>query len=628
MESLAPEYRVITQCYPNLCFCIQQSPTDVVTQLKPYGLLAPEDWTFITSAQNNDKKAMRIVDVVLNQTQLDSQVFHSFVSALEAAGSWTSPIVHQLKHELAQKTREKLAKHISPPKSLLPDLSTAVSRVRDTEQEVQAKGKLVEKQVNAKFQEVHDILEQCKARVLRKSKDIIERKIENLSAQEKGLEKSVEGVQRLVDFVECKLENASDEELITMQDQIMSRIEQDAEVVRRGKEAASADPVENVDFGVKMYFSEDVEKLCESNVSVFDGRVDPLKCTVEGDATSFAEVNVSSSFILNTNQPDCALKSEVILASLVDQTSPTEAVPVKRGLYSIEYTPKVRGRHHLQISVDGQPIPGSPFSVYVRNPPTKLDKPARVIGYVTESRYVAFNSAEEMIVTRCKKDALILNKKGEKLHTICKSKHNFGNVRGVALDKDDNIYVSDSDNHCVYKLDKYGNQLKKKFGKKGRGREEFNWPRGVAVAGDRVLVCDRRNNRVQVLTTELEPVRSFGSQGTGHGEFREPEDIAVDSEGMLYVSDHCNNRIQVFTGDGQFVDSIGKQGMLQKPEGVCVDANFVYAVELDSKRVCVFTKDDQFKASFCESQISEAHGVSVDSDGFVYLCSPECILVF
>ena len=99
MESHSPEhYRsTLTQCYPKLCSCIQQSPTDVATQLRPYEILAPEDWTFITNPHNtNDKKAMRIVDAVLIQVQHDSQVFHSFVSALGAAGFWTKGTILKL----------------------------------------------------------------------------------------------------------------------------------------------------------------------------------------------------------------------------------------------------------------------------------------------------------------------------------------------------------------------------------------------------------------------------------------------------------------------------------------------------------------------------------------------------
>ena len=41
----------------------------------------------------------------------------------------------------------------------------------------------------------------------------------------------------------------------------------------------------------------------------------------------------------------------------------------------------------------------------------------------------------------------------------------------------------------MYKFNKSG-ELLKRFGKKGSGLGEFSNPRGVAVAGDRVFVCD------------------------------------------------------------------------------------------------------------------------------------------
>ena len=257
----------------------------------------------------------------------------------------------------APETRKKLAEHLSPLKNLLPDLSTAVSRARDTKQEIQAEGKLVEKQVNTKFQELHDILEQCKARVLRESRDIVKRKTEKLTVQEKGLELSVGCVQSLVDFVEGALENASDEELITMQEQVVSRI--DCEVAKRGKEAASADPVEKIDFGVEMFVSEDLKKLCETNVVAWKGN---SKSSLLGEGMKIAEANKSTRLTLLSSHDGNQQNIGITLISTADQSShKLEAVPVNKGVYSIDYIPKVRGRHHLQISVDGQPITGAPF---------------------------------------------------------------------------------------------------------------------------------------------------------------------------------------------------------------------------------------------------------------------------
>ena len=509
----------------------------------------------------------------------------------------------------APETRKKLAEHLSPLKNLLPDLSTAVNRVRATKQEIQAEGKLVEKQVNDKFQELHDILEQCKARVLKNVHDIGERKMEQLTVQEKGLDLSVGCVQSLVDFVERTLENASDEELITMQEQVVSRV--DAEVVKRGKEAASADPVEKADFGVEVFVSEDLKKLCESNVVVYEDT--PV---VSGEGIKIAEVDKSAKLSLvfpSTQQKPPVIRAT--LKSLVDQTSlQLETVPVKKGVYSIEYIPKVRGRRHLQISVDGHPITGSPFSVSVRIPPTKLDKPVRKIQGI-DPWFLTMNSSNEVIVSDSGQDVVIMNKVGKQLRSISKSQHGLKSVRGVAVDKDDNIYVSDSVNNCVYKFNKNG-ELLERVGKKGRGPGEFNSPRGVAVAGDRVFVCEYDNNRVQVLTRELQPVKQFGSLGSGDGQFKRPESIAVDSEGMLYVSDYGNHRVQVFTRNGQFVYSFGKkgsgQGELNSPTGVCVDASYVYVADHGNDCVCVFTKGGQFYRSCGEGHLTNPFGVFVD----------------
>ncbi|XP_064396629.1 E3 ubiquitin-protein ligase TRIM71-like [Halichondria panicea] len=450
--------------------------------------------------------------------------------------------------------------------------------------------------------------------------------MEKLTVQEKGLDLSLGTAQSLIDFVECTLENASDEELITMQEQVVSRI--DAEVVKRGKEAANPDPVEKDDFGVKVFVCEDLKKLCENNIIVHEGK--PI---VKGNGIKTAEVDKYAR--LNVYISSKQGKPQAVLKSLVDQsTQQLQAVPVRGEVYSVEYTPRVRGRHHLLISVDDQPIPGSPFSVFIKIPPTKLDKPVRVIRRINEPRYMAFNSSDELIVTNYSGDVLVFDKKGKQIRSISKSKHGFVGISGVAVDKEDNIYVCDSSKHCVYKFNKRGDLLKR-FGTKGRGPKELNFPRGIAVAGDQVFVCDQNNHRVQVLTTELEPVKQIGSEGTGNEHFNCPEDVAVDNKQMMYVTDCYNHRVQVLTMDGRFIRSIGKkrsgQGDLSTPRGVCVTGfvcHWFYIVDYYNGCVSVFTKDCQFVTSFGNGHITNLFGVTVDTDGFVYACSDGSVVIF
>ncbi len=145
-----------------------------------------------------------------------------------------------------------------------------------------------------------------------------------------------------------------------------------------------------------------------------------------------------------------------------------------------------------------------------------------------------------------------------------------------------------------------------------------------------MFVCDRDNHRVQVLTTELEPVKQIGSLATGNEHFNEPEDVAMDEQ-MVYVTDCCNHRVQVLTMDGRFIHSIEKkgsgQGDLFYPQGLCV-TGFVYVAEFNSNRVSVFTKDGQFVTSFGNGHITIPCGVAVDSDGFVYVCNNGSVVIF
>ena len=366
-------------------------------------------------------------------------------------------------------TSEKLTEHLSPLKNLLPDLSTAVNQVKGTKQKIQAQKELTERQVNAKFQELHDILDRCKVRVLRESSALADSKMKELTVQEKGLDLSLGIAQNLIDFVERSLENASDEKLIMMHI--------DAEVMKRKKEAASLDPVEKDDFAVEVFVYDDLKKLCENNIIVHEGK--PI---VKGDGIKTAEVDKCSKLTFYCDSKRG--KPQVLLKTLSDDTSQElQAVPVRGGVYSVEYTPRVRGRHHLLISVDNQPIPGSPFSVFIKISPTKLDKPVEIIG-INNPVYMAFNSLEELIVTDSD-DVLVFGKKGNQIRSISKSEHGFGCICGVAVDKKDNIYVSDIERHknCVYKFNKEGDLLKT-FGTKGSGPKELNWPQGIAVAGD------------------------------------------------------------------------------------------------------------------------------------------------
>ena len=102
--------------------------------------------------------------------------------------------------------------------------------------------------------------------------------------------------------------------------------------------------------------------------------------------------------------------------------------------YCIQYTPTVCGRHELSISVDGQPVAGSPFPVLICSPPTLLDKPGKVWDCFKKPRGITVNSVGEIIVAEYEGDIVVMDRDGTRLRTINSSKHHFKYLRGVAVD--------------------------------------------------------------------------------------------------------------------------------------------------------------------------------------------------
>ena len=85
------------------------------------------------------------------------------------------------------------------------------------------------------------------------------------------------------------------------------------------------------------------------------------------------------------------------------------------------------------------------------------------------------------------------------------------------------------------------------FGRRGQGRGKLASPLCVAVdTSGMVYVSENGNHHVSVFTTDGQLVISFGRKGEGPGEFSSPRGLAVDNSGVVYVCDRDNDRVQVF----------------------------------------------------------------------------------
>ena len=86
-------------------------------------------------------------------------------------------------------------------------------------------------------------------------------------------------------------------------------------------------------------------------------------------------------------------------------------------------------------------------------------------------------------------------------------------------------------------------------------------------------MADIWKSRIQVFTASRRFLRTFGRPGQ---ELDWPNYIAINTSGMVYVSEIGNQRVSAFTSQGHFVTSFGEG--LGPPRGIAVDDNEVVYV--------------------------------------------------
>ena len=509
----------------------------------------------------------------------------------------------------APDTRKKLMDKLKPLKELEVSLSHAVEEVHTTITELGAQGLSVAKSIQTSFFDLQKILDDRKRELLEEAARKVQEKMDRLLLQVESLSLAGAEVQSVLDHIEQCVGHHADSEFMGMHAELVCQIQQGVKEHDEG--VVSLEPVEEVDVGVEVRCAEALQQLCQTKAKLTQ------LPTVISDGAQVVGLNNISACALTTvkcnREVDCHLKffsNGSIIKCSVDQ------IGVRN--YSIQYTPTVRGRCELTVSVDGQQVADSPFPVFVSVPVAQLGRPVSVwhhqLSYPTG---VAVNSVGEIVVSEEKRSVIIFDKEGKRLRSV---KHYLVGSRGVAVDGEDNIYCIDFDSNKIMRCNRDGGSVKVHTVKQVQGSGH----RGVAVVRDEVMLCERGNKgTIMVYDRELKYVRQIA--GRGMGEIR---NLSSDSHGNLYVTDYGNSVVRVISIDGDLLHSFDcdENGVkkLSRPSGVCVAGQYVYVTDGGLHNVSVFTTEGAYVTSFGhygseESCFMHPRALCVDRDCFVYV---------
>ncbi len=194
----------------------------------------------------------------------------------------------------------------------------------------------------------------------------------------------------------------------------------------------------------------------------------------------------------------------------------------------------------------------------------------------------------------------------------------FNSPRGIAVDGSGFVYVADTNNHRIRKINISTKEVTTLAGggssattgtvcsgistgcRNGTGTDaQFNQPRGVAVDNNGIVyVADTANRRIRKITISTKKVTTFVGDGNIE-KFYRPNGIVTNDLGNIYVADTRNNRIRKITistkkvttfaggsiaGNGNtrmnngWIDASVEDARFHFPRGIAVDSNGIVYV--------------------------------------------------
>jgi DNA-binding beta-propeller fold protein YncE len=152
-------------------------------------------------------------------------------------------------------------------------------------------------------------------------------------------------------------------------------------------------------------------------------------------------------------------------------------------------------------------------------------------------------------------------------------------------------------------------------------------PMDVTKIGQFVYVTDTNHQQVQVFDLSGTPAFKFGKKGAGEGQFQFPYGIAGDKDGNVYVADLYNAKISIFDSKGKFIKYFKVANTaddFKSPGGLRIYNNKLYVTDIQKNKVMIFdlngkkllelsvatSKDDPLKAP---------NAVTIDDNKNIYV---------
>ncbi|XP_019627220.1 PREDICTED: tripartite motif-containing protein 2-like [Branchiostoma belcheri] len=447
-------------------------------------------------------------------------------------------------------------------------------------------------QAKAYFRKLADLLQKREQEVLSQLDEQCRADGKALQAKKEAIEFELAGLTSSQTFCQQALEHGSDVHVLEVGNQIQTRVET---LLRKRLDLES-------DWSEFQFVENTVIADVEKEVDNFGGvrtNVDASKCKVSVKPAVQGFPCVAELTTMSQEGRLRVTNSKAVEASMKDPSGTDVRAQVQmksEGLWEISYTPEVTGNHRLEVKVNSQQVPGSPFDVDVKGNPVltighkgsgvgelngpigvAVDKDGNIavvewgnkrvqvfdantgqslrrfpvdgekpfgIDVDSQGRFLVTSRGENLGLRRYSKDGKLLNT----FQPDCmRSPH------GLTVLKDGRMVVADVRQQSCLLLQPDGSLIREI----GKGQLQDAVYVSVDEVRDVVFVTDKSAHKVVAFDLDGNRKFDFGRQGDKDGEFQEPRGVTTDPAGNIIVGNAGDGRVQVFAPDGTFKQRVG-----------------------------------------------------------------------
>ena len=503
---------------------------------------------------------------------------------------------HDTVKKMATKHRNDLKEVTAPVDGMIRDLSEAHDNINKMGKKIRRQGDEVDKKIDQHYDELVQKLMKQKEQLKQQAHDAVSQKEKALRVQLEEMEYAQAEVLSMKELKDA-IEKSSDQEALSAKKQVIDRMQQINDKFNK----LNTDPLQSA----TMEFVPSKESFPQFG-QLFT-HIDPGACEVV-NLPNHITVGKELKFSIITkyrNGSQCSIGGSEVSVQLECNTGEVRSAQVRDnndGSYMASFVAQQVGEVKLSVSINGQQIKGSPYSLVVRQyiDYTRVGKPRKVLnndGNMDKPWGIAFHKNGMWAVADFSKHCVyIFDEQDQLIREV--GNHGSGNGQlknpaGVTFDSNNYLYVADYENNRIQVFDvtgKYHHQL----GSCGSGNGQLNHPIGITTHNNKVFVTEDSNHRISVFHTNGQ-----FSHIIGKGQLGDPCDVTVNTNNQLLVADYYHHCIYTFTLDGNYVSKFATygsaRGQLSNPCSVTTDLyGFILVAEEGNHRVSIFNKDGKF----------------------------------